>query len=165
MTGKRVIQTDASIDQGNSGVPAFDNLGQVIGVATFMEESKSGNFNFLRDIDELEDLMLKNKIENKLGDASKLWRVGLDNFGSRYYQKAIESFEQVKILTKNHPTIDEFIRLSKEAIANGESLEGFAGLIKGERSNTMLVVFGGISVVSFMFAGFLGILPLFSRKG
>lgn len=165
LTGETVIQTDASIDHGNSGGPAFDNLGQVIGIATFMEESTSGNFNFLRNISELKDLMSKNNLENEVGNVSKYWAEGLANFNNRYYQKALENFKKVKDLTPSHPTVDEFIKLSEGAIANGESLEGFAGLIKGEGSNTMLVVFGGISVVSFMLAGFLGLLPLFIKRG
>lgn len=163
LSGKTVFQTDASIDHGNSGGPAFNALGQVIGIATFITESKSGNFNFLRDILELKELMAKNKVENKLGNVSNLWRNGLSNFNNRYYQKAIEDFRQVKTLSKSHPTVDEFIQLSKESIAKGESLEGLASFIKGENSNILLAIFGTISLVSFMSAGFLAALPLFTK--
>lgn len=164
VTGKTVLQTDASIDHGNSGGPAFNQLAQVIGLATFMTESKTGNFNFLRDVAELKELMVKNQVENSLGEVSNSWRAGLANFSNQYYQKAIEDFMQVKAKSLTHPTVDEFIKLSKEAVDRGESLEGLAGLIKGKNSNTLLLVFGGASGVSFMMAGFLAILPLFAKK-
>lgn len=164
LTGKTVLQTDASIDHGNSGGPAFDLSGQVIGVATFMKESKTGNFNFLRDIAELKELTTKNKIENEVGDISIFWREGLYSYHNKYYRNAIKDFKQVKALNASHPTVDEFIKLSEEAITNGESLEGLASFIKGKNSNVSLVLFGGISIISFMIAGFLTILPLFNRN-
>ena len=164
LSGKTVLQTDASIDHGNSGGPAFNSEAQVIGIATFAVESKTGNFNFLRESGELKELMLKNNIDNKLGEATSLWRDGLNSFRNQLFGQALKYFKQVQTLSPNHPTVKEFIELSENAIAKGESLEGLTGLIKGEGSNILLIVFGSISIVSFMSAGFLGILPLFIRE-
>jgi len=164
LSGKVILQTDASIDHGNSGGPAFNSLGQVIGIATFAVESQSGNFNFLRDITELKGLMTKNKIDNKQGKISNFWREGLNNFRNQRFGQALKSFKEVKTLSPAHPSVEEFMERSEKAISNGESLEGLAGLIKGEGSNTLLVVFGSISIVSFMFAGFLTLLPFFEKR-
>lgn len=163
LTGKTILQTDASIDRGNSGGPAFDLSGQVVGIVTFMAESKSGNFNFLRDVQELKDLIAKNKIENQLGSLSNNWRKGLAEYRDQYYHSAIKYFNQVESQSPTHPTVKEFIKLSKEAIDKGESLEGLTSLIKGRYANIVLVIFGGISIVSFMSAGFLTILPFFRQ--
>lgn len=136
----------------------------MIGIATFSNESKTGNFNFLRDINELKDLMSKNNIANSQDKISNLWRAGLNAFNSKRYKKSINYFNQAKALNKNHPTADEFIALSEESIARGESLEGFAGFIKDPKSsNVLLLLFGSMSIGNFMSAGFLSIIPLFSR--
>ena len=163
LTGKTILQTDASIDHGNSGGPGFNLSGQVVGIATFMAESKSGNFNFLRDASELKGLMFKNKVENKLGDLSHLWRKGLAEFRDQYYNQAIKNFKAVQTLSPSHPTVKELIEVSEKAVAKGESLEGLASFTRGKHSNIVLVVFGGISIVSFMSAGFLTMLPFFKR--
>lgn len=164
VTGKKVLQTDASIDHGNSGGPAFNSSGQVIGIATFMAESKTGNFNFLRDVDELKELMSKNKIDNNISELTTYWRKGLDNFRNKYYKKAIEDFNLVKSMDPSHPTVSEFIALSQQGIEEGKSLEGLIGFIRAGQSSYFLVIFGSVAIVSFMFSGFLVVLPLFRQE-
>ncbi|MBI2017426.1 trypsin-like peptidase domain-containing protein [Candidatus Daviesbacteria bacterium] len=164
LSGKTVFQTDASIDHGNSGGPAFNLLGDVIGIATFSVESQSGNFNFLREAGELKELMSKNNIDNELDKISSLWREGLSNFRSYRFGQALKIFKEVEVLNPNHPTVKEIIDNSQNALEKGESLEGLAGFIKGEGSNALLILLGSISLISFMSAGFLGILPLFTKN-
>ena len=60
LTNRRVIQTDASITWGNSGGPAFNLRGEVIGVATFISTTTEGDqaiqgFNFLIPVDSVRE--------------------------------------------------------------------------------------------------------------
>ena len=165
LTGKTVFQTDASIDHGNSGGPALDLSAEVIGIATFAVESKTGNYNFLRDSTELKSIMKENNINNDPGNATTSWRKGLSSFWHNRYNQAIKEFIKVEALNSSHPTIKEFIKTSQVAIDKGESVEGFRGLLaSGQTANIALGVFGSISIISFMLAGFLTILPFFIRE-
>lgn len=151
LTEKVIFQTDASIDHGNSGGPAFESSGQVIGVATFMAESQTGNFNFLREISELKELMQKNNVDNLTGDLTKYWTLGLSEFRNNYHKQAITNFEKVAELNPSHPTVKDFTKRSQDAIAKGENLEGFAGFLKSNQVLTsLLVVFGVMFAVGLI---------------
>lgn len=108
--------------------------------------------------------MSKNNIDNELDKISSLWREGLSNFRSYRFGQALKIFKEVEVLNPNHPTVKEIIDNSQNALEKGESLEGLAGFIKGEGSNALLILLGSISLISFMSAGFLGILPLFTKN-
>ncbi len=61
---RRVIQTDAAITWGNSGGPAFNLRGEVIGVATFISTTFEGDqaiqgFNFLIPADSVHEFCVK----------------------------------------------------------------------------------------------------------
>ncbi len=163
LSGKKILQTDASIDHGSSGGPAIRSNADVIGIATFAVDSKTGNFNFLRSIAELNELMLKNNINNSKGTVTNSWVDGLVNFRNRRFKTALKHFNNVKSLNPSHPTINSFIEHSENATLRGESTESIVGYMRGDGSNILLVIFGIFSVVSFMSAGFLASLPLFAK--
>ncbi|MBI4065527.1 trypsin-like peptidase domain-containing protein [Candidatus Gottesmanbacteria bacterium] len=119
--GRRLIQTDASIDLGNSGGPALDEHGHVVGLATYAFESQSGNYNFLRGSEDVMSLMRDHFIERApQNPVYTLWTMGLGYFWRQQYINAIKAFTQVKKLYPDHPTVSEYITQSEKAISLGQ---------------------------------------------
>ncbi len=127
--GRKLIQTDASIDSGNSGGPAFDKYGNVVGIATYAVDSKSGNYNFLRSIEDLSGLMKKNKIQVSENPTYTDWYGGLTNSWNGYHRKSVKQFQNVKTAYPIHPSVDGYMSDAQDAIKNGEDKEGMWGAI------------------------------------
>jgi len=130
---KKVIETDATIGHGNSGGPAFDDNGDVIGIATYTFDgggSGDGTFNYIRDIQDLKDLALENGVKvNGTSQTQTEWDRGIDLFYKAHYSKAVISFEKVKALYPQHPKADELIAAANERIQNGQDVKDFPYII------------------------------------
>ncbi len=108
---KNLVQTDASVNKGNSGGPALSSDGKVVGIATYgiTPESGGGNFNFLRNIADLMVLMKKNGIENNVGATYADWNSGLANYWLSYFRYAASDMKKVQTEYPAHPTVDKYL--------------------------------------------------------
>lgn len=126
---KKLIETDTTIGHGNSGGPALDDQGSVIGIATYtIDGSGTGNgtYNYIRDIKDLNDLAASSHISFDTNSATQIeWEKGLNYFYTAHYSKAVLSFNKVKVLYPNDSSAADFITASNKRIANGEDVVDF----------------------------------------
>ena len=122
--GQILLQTDASIEHGNSGGPAFNYKGDVIGIATYVITSGSGNYNFLRSTDDLLNLWQANNgnTEEK-SESYEAWSKGLAHFWEGRFIKAKEQFELVKKAYPIHPQVDEYLKNAEQGIKDGQDTD------------------------------------------
>jgi S1-C subfamily serine protease len=142
-TGEPILQISAPITHGNSGGPALDLKGNVVGLATFGNEGEVQGFNFLVASATLMELVKDGKIEPKPSETNKLWREGLEQFWADHYSAAISKFEQVQALYPQHSEVAGLITQAIQAKKDGKEKKtdgGSTGLIVG-------LVIGGIVVV------------------
>ncbi|MGE0871976.1 MAG: trypsin-like peptidase domain-containing protein [Kofleriaceae bacterium] len=141
-SGEPILQISAPITHGNSGGPALDMRGTVVGLATFGNESEIQGFNFLVGSATLKELIEEAKIEIKPSETMKLWQEGLAHYWADEYTAAVEKFQEVDTLFPAHSDVTSLIRQSNQAKKDGKEKQpaSSGGMIAG-------IVLGGLVVV------------------
>ncbi len=125
-TTNKLIQSDVAIGYGNSGGPALNQDGEVVGLATYtVSENTSGDgakVNYMRDIADLKALLKKNHITlpATAEGGQKLWEQGLEKFSNAYYSSAIADFSKLKSQYPPHRLVDSFIARAETAKKDGK---------------------------------------------
>lgn len=143
-SGHTLVQTDASIERGNSGGPAFNEQGEVIALATFGLKAELGTYNFLRDIEDLKKLLERRNIAIQRNNVYASWQMGLENFWSDYYKKSLTSFLLVKKEYPIHPLVEDYISSANTGIQKGQDREVFLGIDKNSLWSTLVIAITSI---------------------
>jgi len=157
--GTEAFQTDAAITHGNSGGPAVDSNGMVVGVVTwsFSDDPGGDGFNFLISSEEVKRILSKNNVNTDTSSLTNIsWEKGLDLFSQKKYSLALKEFENVKRLYPDNIDVQNYITKSQEAISRGEDKSSYWGwIILG------VVVVGGLILLVIVVV----VIILLVRKG
>ncbi len=124
--GHNLIETDTVIGHGNSGGPAFDDSGTVVGLATYESVNDADKINYVRDIADFRKLADKASVNYATMSATQLeWNKAIDLFYRAHYKSAIPHFKKVQSLYPDHPKVAAMIASSNKHIENGENIDEF----------------------------------------
>ena len=112
--GETVLQVTTPITHGNSGGPAINLRGEVIGLATFANRDKVQGFNFLVASSTVKKFVKEAKASNKPSETQTAWRKALEAQWTGDYDQAIVDYEEVMTLFPAH---SEAPRMMKQARA------------------------------------------------
>jgi serine protease Do len=113
--GMPVLQTDTAITHGNSGGPAFSDAGQVIGIATFGNDSVQG-FNFLVAINTAMEFVRQTGVSPGRSTFDEHWDRALDLYDAGQFKSAIAEFDNVLQFMPDLPDARKF----RAAAVDGE---------------------------------------------
>lgn len=101
--GTPVLQSDAAITHGNSGGPAFDPDGKVIGIATYGNVEQVAGFNFFVPINTALEFVRQAGAEPQSGEFDKTWDNALDAYQQGDWGTAHRLFGDVLSMMPNQP--------------------------------------------------------------
>jgi len=157
--GWDVFQTDAAMTHGNSGGPAFNEKGEVIGIATFGSiDYETGQeiqgMNFLIPVSIAKQFLHEINITPEQSRLSKLYIEGLTLYDAERYSAALEKFREVNELNPGYPYVQKNISDARNAINEGRDKAAF--------SWTWVYAAGGVLLVLIILGG--GFLIIWGRK-
>lgn len=124
-SGAAVIQTDAPAAWGNSGGPAVDDRGGVVGVLTFVslapgpEGSIVQGFNFIIPSQAVREFVAGTPVKlGEMGRFNPAWFAGLRAFFSDEWKTAAQRFEAADQLLPNLPDVRRMLGEAREKVKN-----------------------------------------------
>jgi len=128
-TGYTVLQTDASISHGNSGGPALDDYGRVIGLTTASvnlgdAQSAGGNFNFIVPVSVVKEFLGRNNIASRPSRSQQVYDQGLDLFDAHHYKAALAKFQLVNDLSPGKDYVQSHVTQAQQEISAGHNVSG-----------------------------------------
>jgi S1-C subfamily serine protease len=120
-----VIQTDAPAAWGNSGGPAVDDLGLVVGVLTFVslapgpEGSIVQGFNFLIPAKAVKSFVQGTGVNlDSAGKFNPTWNAGLRDFFTEDWKGAVRKFEGADKLLPGLPDVKRMLGEARDKVKN-----------------------------------------------
>lgn len=153
-SGYQVIQTNADMTHGNSGGPAIDAQGRVVGIATFGTVDPStgedvAGLNFVVPTTVVQEFLDRANVTPKQSVTTEKYGEALEYYDKRWYSEALPLFREVDALDPGHPYVQDLITSSQTAVSQGRdetpttvlgmSVPVFAGLLV-----LLLAVLGGL---------------------
>jgi serine protease Do len=130
--GMPLIQSDAAVTHGNSGGPAINEAGEVIGMTTFGPPDASG-FNFFVPIGAILEFVHSVGVAPESGLFNKLWANALDTYDAGKCQTAKSKLQSVLTIFPDEPDALRLMTASEKCAAEegvfGRAMEGSAWLI------------------------------------
>jgi S1-C subfamily serine protease len=122
LEGWRAIQMQAPIGHGNSGGPALDSSGRVIGIATFgsvdpttLEETPG--FNFLVPASILKDFLNRANVQPTESQFTTMYRQALSEYSAGNFQESLNILQQINAFSPNNPYIVDYISRAQQGAA------------------------------------------------
>ena len=116
--GTPVIQSDAAITHGNSGGPAFNESGEVIGISTFASAKEVAGFNFFVPINTALEFVHQAGTNPESGLFNQLWAQALDTYDAGKCQTARDKFSDVLRIMPGEPDAQRLAANAQACAAN-----------------------------------------------
>ena len=148
-TGQPVTQTDAPVAWGNSGGPAINDSGEVVGVLTFVTPSGEQSalvqgFNFIIPSRAVKEFLHDTEVKlDEVSPFNRAWHLALAEFFAGNHRRAEAAFVEANRLLPELPDVMRLSRENAERIKNPPPRPFPWALIAGAVALVRLAALGG----------------------
>lgn len=152
--GWTAIQTDAAIRGGNSGGPALNSKGEVIGLSTFgLRDQQTGadaqGANFLVPTSIVKEFLDRTNVSPSTGPVTEKWTEAVLLMEQGYYKAAQEKLNEVDTLRPGMPWVQNAKSTAqKEIMAGNDKTPNTIIPLAIGGGVVLLAIIGGVIVVS-----------------
>jgi len=118
-----VIQTDTSFTFGSSGGPVLNSAGEVIGLATFVSLSSSGEqaagYNFIIPMTVVNEFLQRANVTPTEGTLTPVWRQAVEAGQQHHYTTQLEHLRRINELSPGLPYVEDLMAAANTAISEG----------------------------------------------
>lgn len=152
--GWTAIQTDAAIRGGNSGGPAMNSRGEVIGISTFgLRDQQTGasaqGANFLVPTSIVKEFLGRTNVTPSTGPVTEKWTEAVLLMEQGHYKAAQEKLNEVNALRPGMPWVQNAISTAtKEVMAGNDKTPSAIMPIAIGGGVVLILVVGGLIAMS-----------------
>jgi S1-C subfamily serine protease len=159
-TGAQVIQVGGNVEHGDSGGPALDSNGAVVGIVSFglVNSGSSGGTSFLQASSSARDLVQSLNLNTAPGAFQQAWSKAMTDYASNapgHWHKAQQEFEQIAAKYPLFKGVTSYLTYTQGQAKTEKLSSTTSPATRPAPTNTFLVlawIIGGIIVLILLLA-------------
>jgi S1-C subfamily serine protease len=116
--GSQVIQVSGNVEHGDSGGPALNSDGNVVGIVSFgTDPANGGNTSFLRTSNSATQLIKKAGIDTTPSPLQKAWSKAFNDYASQipgHWHQSTQEFQQIVGQYPQFKAVNQFLRYASQ---------------------------------------------------
>jgi S1-C subfamily serine protease len=107
----KLIEIDANIEPGESGGPAVDSSGKVVGLVSFtlLQSSGAAGQKFLRTVDDIKTALRQAGVTAQRGPTDAAFEKGMEYFWGHHYTAAVPELQKATQLYNGFPLAGDYL--------------------------------------------------------
>jgi len=122
-SGAPLIQVGGNVEQGDSGGPALDSNGNVVGIVSFGTSTVGGGTSFLRASSSAKQMLAQANVDTTPSAFQKAWSQAFDDYASQapgHWHQSTREFQQLASQYPQFKAIGPFLQYASQQ-AQGET--------------------------------------------
>jgi hypothetical protein len=161
-SGAPLIQVGGNVEQGDSGGPALDSTGQIVGIVSFGTSTTGGGTSFLRASSSAKQMIQQAGIDITSSPFQKAWKQAFTDYSSTaagHWHQSVQEFQQLADQYPQFKAVTPFLQYATQQAQNEPQTSttqrnnNQAAGSPGGLNPVMIIILGLVLLVIVVFGG------------